>query len=294
MIEPELVEMPVVGGRLRAGKWGAGKPVAVLVHGITASHVVWGAVAQHLADITFVAPDLRGRGGSARLPGPFGLAAHARDVLAALDLFGVDKVVAAGHSMGAHIVADLAAAFPERVHSIVLVDGGLPLPLPPNANPDELLASLLGPALARLRRSFRSREEYFAFWRDHPAFAETGCWNEHVEAYLDYDLTGSAPGWRSRVSEEAVLTDGRDVLLNPSLRAHLAGVDCPVAMLRAPRGLLNQPSPLIPDGVVAEWRAILPQFTEQVIPDTNHYTILLGDKGSRGVAEHVLAAAAAR
>jgi lipase len=293
VIEPELVEIPVVGGGLRAGVWGPGGPVVVLVHGITASHVVWRAVARYLADITFFAPDLRGRGGSARLPGPFGLAAHVRDVLVALDFFGVAKVVAAGHSMGAHIVADLAAAFPERVHSIVLVDGGLPLPLRRNANPDELLASLLGPALARLRRSFRSREEYFAFWREHPAFAETGCWNEHVEAYLDYDLTGSAPGFRSRVSEEAVSTDGRDVLLSPSLRARLASVGCPVALLRSPRGLLNQPSPLIPDGVVADWRAILPQLTEQVIPGTNHYTILLGDTGSRRVAEHILEAAAA-
>jgi lipase len=286
--EPVIVSAPVVGGELRVARWGRGDSVVVAVHGITASHVAWRAVAQHLTGITVLAPDLRGRGGSAHLSGPYGIAAHARDVLAVLDHLGVEKAVAVGHSMGAHVVAELGATRPERVTRLVLVDGGLPVPLPPGANPDELLESTLGPALARLRRTFVSRDEYFSFWRAHPAFGETGCWNAHVEAYLDYDLTGSPPALASRVSEAAVLADGRDLLVNDSLRAHLFDVACPVLLLRAPRGLLNQSSPQVADRVVDEWRSILPGLAEEMVPDTNHYTLLLGDEGSNRIAQRIL------
>jgi lipase len=281
------MDVPVAGGDLKVARWGSGDPIAVAVHGITASYVAWRAVAQQLDGITVIAPDLRGRGGSAQLLAPYGMAAHARDVLAVLDHLSVDNAVAVGHSMGAHVVAELAASHPERVAGLVLVDGGLPVRLPPSANADKLLESILGPALARLRRSFSSRDEYFSFWREHPAFAETGCWNAHVEAYLDYDLTGSPPELTSKVSERAVLADGRDLLVNDSLRAHLSTVDCPVTLLRAPRGLLNQPSPQVADSVVQKWRAILPQLVEKVVPDTNHYTLLFGEQGSSSVAESI-------
>jgi pimeloyl-ACP methyl ester carboxylesterase len=286
--QPVIVGVPVAGGELRVARWGSGGPVAVAVHGITASHVAWRAVAQNLEGITVLAPDLRGRGGSAHLSAPYGIAAHARDVATVLDHMGVEKAVAVGHSMGAHVVAELAALRPERVTRLVLVDGGLPVPLPPGADPDELLEAVLGPALARLRRTFVSRDEYFSFWRAHPAFAETGCWNAHVEAYLDYDLAGSPPELVSRVSEAAVLADGRDLLVNDSLRDHLGDVACPVLLVRAPRGLLNQSSPQVADRAVDEWRSILPELTDEMVPDTNHYTLLLGEEGSNHIAHRIL------
>lgn len=58
---------------------------------------------------------------------------------------------------------------------------------------------------------------------------------------------------------------------------------CPVTLLRAPRGLLNDPSPLIPDEAVEPFRVALPQLVDEVVPDTNHYSILMG-KGTRVVA----------
>jgi len=286
--EPEMVAVQVPGGELRVARWGSGNPVVVAVHGITASHVAWRAVLQHLDGITVLAPDLRGRGGSAHVSGPYGISAHARDVVAVLDHVGVEKAVAVGHSMGAHVVAELAAAHPGRVTRLVLVDGGLPVALPPGADPDEWLESTLGPALARLRRTFVSRDEYFSFWRAHPAFGDPGSWNAHVEAYLDYDLTGSPPELRSKVSEAAVLADGRDLLAAESLRARMVEIACPVLLLRAPRGLLNQSSPQVPDRVVDEWRSILPDLTEELVPDTNHYTLLLGARGADRIAQGIL------
>src|SRR5215212_12048200 len=54
--------------------FGDGPQVAVAVHGMTASAMAWSVVARALPrEWTLVAPDLRGRGRSADLPGPYGL-----------------------------------------------------------------------------------------------------------------------------------------------------------------------------------------------------------------------------
>src|SRR6266705_2731937 len=84
-----LLNVAVDGGDMRVLLWGTGKRVAVAVHGITASGMSWQAVARHMPpDWTLAAPDLRGRGHSRDLPGPFGLDRHARDVVAVLRHFG--------------------------------------------------------------------------------------------------------------------------------------------------------------------------------------------------------------
>jgi len=136
-----LLNVAVDGGDLRVLLWGTGKRVAVAVHGITASGMSWQAVARHMpSDWTLAAPDLRGRGHSRDLPGPYGLDRHASDVAAVLRHFG-GRPVLAGHSMGAYIALLARDAYPELVRRLVLVDGGLPLPVPEGIDLD---ATLIG------------------------------------------------------------------------------------------------------------------------------------------------------
>src|SRR6516162_2237495 len=124
-----LLNVAVDGGDMRVLLWGTGKRVAVAVHGITASGMSWQAVARHMpSDWTLAAPDLRGRGHSRDLPGPYGLERHARDVVAVL----------------------ARDAQPQLVRRLVLVDGGLPLPVPEGTDLDAVLDTTLGPAIARL------------------------------------------------------------------------------------------------------------------------------------------------
>src|SRR3712207_2398670 len=89
---PEQLAVPVRGGDLATLHWPAespGAPVVVLVHGITGNGLSWARVAVGLgADVEVFAPDLRGRAGSATLPGPYGIRTHAEDVLALLDAVG--------------------------------------------------------------------------------------------------------------------------------------------------------------------------------------------------------------
>jgi pimeloyl-ACP methyl ester carboxylesterase len=294
-------EVPVAGGLLKVAR--AGPPVrdaeyvVLAVHGITASHQAWRAVARELGAETGVcvlAPDLRGRGGSAALPGPYGMAAHVSDLLALLAHVAAPPVVLGGHSMGAYVAARLAADHPDRVSSLVLVDGGLPIPVPSDANPDELLTKTLGPAAKRLGQVFK-RDDYLAMWRTHPAFAES--WNADVEAYVTYDLEPvadrEAPGAvRSVVSADAFKTDGEELLFDELARTALRRVRAPVWLLRAPRGLLDdERQPLIPADVFEEFAAARPEAHLENVPGTNHYTILLGDSpGPARVADAFRAA----
>ena len=287
--EPDaFVSVPVPGGELAVARWGKGRVSVLAAHGITASSVSWRAVARQLEDTstTLWAPDLRGRGASAPVGAPFGLARHAHDLLAVADHLALDRVVLAGHSLGAFVAVLAAAARPGLVDRVVLVDGGLPLPFAvEGVDPDALLDATLGPAIERLDRTFPSFAAYEAFWRQHPAFTQN--WNDDVEAYVRYDLAEAADGGlRSRVVADAVRADGRDLLLGhePIGRA-LEAIGCPVRLLRAPRGLLDQPPGLQPDELVARWAPRIADFTDGVVNDTNHYSILMGGRGAAAVAD---------
>lgn len=284
--------VPVAGGPLTVAVAGPGAPgtapLVLGVHGITGSHRFLAGLARNLAarDITFLAPDLRGRGASARLTGPYGLDAHVADVMAVLDYWGAERAVLAGHSMGAYIVARLAAAHPDRCAGVVLVDGGLSLPIPPGIDPDTVLEAVLGPALARLRMQFVSPEDYRDFWRCHPAIA--GRWNSDMEGCVDYDLDGPPGALRSKVVEAAVRADGRDVLDGAAAWAAIAAIQEPVVLVRAPRGLADDPNPLLPEAVVDQAKRTVPGIRDVLVEDTNHYLIVLGDREAAAVAAEIV------
>ena len=292
------LEVPVAGGTLCVGVAGApigtpDVPIVLAVHGITGSHRSWAPVVRHLGDgVTVLAPDLRGRGASAGIEGPFSLAAHVADLLTVLDHVGCPRAVLAGHSMGGYIVTRFAAAAPDRVSAAVLVDGGLPLPVPPDADADDLLAAVLGPSLARLQMTFPSVEAYKDFWRAHPAFSGEA-WTDDVVEFIDYDLGPPEAGpdgetvYRSRVSEGAVRADGRDLLDGDSARKAIHSLTDRCALLWARRGLQNEDRPLLAPEIIAEAQALLPHLAVSEVPNTNHYFILLGDRPAGVVADEI-------
>ena len=273
---------PVAGGLLAGGLWhpdAAGLPI-LAVHGISATHRSWDLVAGALDDRRVIAPDLRGRGRSNALPGPYGLERHADDVAAALDAQGVERAFVVGHSMGAFVSVRFAERHPDRIAGLVLIDGGLPVPNPVGVPTEALPAVLLGPALERLSMTFPDRGAYLDFWRRHPALGPY--WNDAIEAYVQYDVDGVEPSLRSSahpaaVAENAVQLDGR-----AGYDDALAAVPGPVDFFRAPRGLLDA-APLYPDAVVAEWSERMPQLVVHEVPDVNHYTIVMSELGAGSV-----------
>jgi pimeloyl-ACP methyl ester carboxylesterase len=287
-------DIPVAGGALALFRLGDGPGTAepvVAVHGITANSHAWLAVDRALEGrAALLAVDLRGRGASSGLPGPYGMEAYARDLLAVLDAGGLERAVLVGHSLGAYAVARFAADHPGRVRAAVLVDGGLTSPALQHVDPEPFLAAFLGPALARLDLAFASPAAYHDWWRAHPAFAQADVADADLCAYADHDLGGSAPELRSTVAKEAVRTDAHE-LFEIGKPAHRLTV--PVEMLLAPRGLQNEPTPMIAPELAAAWAAEAPsQRRVTEVPDVNHYTLVMGQSGARAVAQAIVRAAA--
>lgn len=293
--EYRTVDVEVAGGHLRVGVWEPAEPASpphtvLAIHGITASHRAWPAVVDALPGYRVIAPDLRGRGASNALPGPYGMAAHADDVAAALAALGAGRVTVVGHSMGGFVAAVLAHRHPELVERVVLVDGGIPLPAVPgmaDASPDELLQALLGPAVERLTRTFPSRAAYREFWQGHPAFAQ---WSDVVQQYVDYDLVESPAGLRPATAPDAVAHDSLDLYGGGPLLAALEhGFDVPAVLLRAPRGLLDEPGGMYPSEHAQEWVARVRGLRLGAQPDANHYTVIMGEPGVQAVVAAVTA-----
>jgi pimeloyl-ACP methyl ester carboxylesterase len=284
---PEALEVPVAGGVLHVARFGGGGTVVLGIHGITGSCMQLAPVARRLdSALSLVAPDLRGRGASNGLPAPFGMQAHADDCAAVLRAVGDRPVVVLGESMGAYVAVVLAARHPELVERLVLADGGIPLPVPHGLDPEAVVEAVLGPALTRLIQVFPTPESYLEFWRAHPAFGRD--WNDDVEDYLRYDLEPVDTGFRSRAREEAVRVDGGQHISEPTLiDSALRRVRCPVTLVRAERNLLDELPPLLADDAVAPWLSAPAGFTDSVVEDTNHYTLMFGDRGAARLAELV-------
>jgi pimeloyl-ACP methyl ester carboxylesterase len=278
-------EVPVVGGMLHVARAGppavAAECVALAAHGVTASLMTWRSVARELdRRICLLAPDLRGRGRSATLPGPYGMAAHVADLIAVLDHVGTRSAVLAGHSMGAYVLARLAAEHPERAAGLVLLDAGLPFPRPDDAG--EMLDSAVANAVMRLAITFPSADLYVHGWQAHPAFADA--WDDDIEAYARYDLVEDGRVARCAASAVAVRTDSTEMVLDDVTRTALDRVRAPVRLLRAERGLFNA-DPLIPADALQAFAAAHPSVRVEEVADVNHYTLVMGHgPGPRRVA----------
>ncbi|MBA2445080.1 MAG: alpha/beta fold hydrolase [Nocardioidaceae bacterium] len=284
----ETMDVSVSGGTLRVARLAGPGAMVLAVHGITATHLAWIEVAKALPTVTLLAPDLRGRGRSAALPGPYGFEAHVADLVALMDATDCERVVVVGHSMGGFVAVALAAWHPERVSRLVLVDGGLPLGRTDDPPPAGGIDAVLGPAAARLAMTFPSRAAYRDFWRVHPAIGPM--WTPSVQAYIDYDLVGKPPELRSSCSEEAMRVDGAQVVDHAATSATWGRVSVPTTFLRAPRGLLDAPPPLYPEESMATWSRGTATVEARTVADTNHYSILLGAAGAGAVAAAITAA----
>jgi pimeloyl-ACP methyl ester carboxylesterase len=136
--------------------WGGAASPLVMLHGLSGHARTWDHTAAALSDrYHVVALDQRGHGDSDWAP-EYGLRPMARDLLGFLDALEVREVTLMGLSMGGLVSFVFAAAHPERVARMVIMDIGPEIAPAGSANVASSLAA---------QDTFRSQDEAFAHAR---------------------------------------------------------------------------------------------------------------------------------
>lgn len=113
-----------LGYRLWRAPANRGRRALVLLHGLASNHTRWSEFTERTAlkqSWDILRPDLRGHGESFTRA-EIGLDIWCDDLKRLLDAEGYDRVVIAGHSLGAQVGYQFASRHPERVAGLVLID----------------------------------------------------------------------------------------------------------------------------------------------------------------------------
>ncbi len=109
---------------------GQGEPAFVFVHGWTCNKSFFSHQAEYFSKKhRVVSIDLRGHGESDRPEEDYPISGYADDVAYVIKELDIGPVVAVGHSMGGLVVLELAAAYPDSVAAIAMID---PAPFAPS------------------------------------------------------------------------------------------------------------------------------------------------------------------
>lgn len=243
-------------------------PAIVLLHGLSANaNEFGGLIHEGLAEShRVIAPDLRGRGRSAKPEHGYSMGEHAADVIALLDHLGLDNVVMGGHSFGALLSIYLAAHCPSRVTKVVVIDAAIFF------HPDT--EKLLKPSLARLARVLPSTDAYIEEMKG--AAHVAGVWDSAVEGYFRAELQENADGTaQSLTSASAVEQALRGVAAEEW--ADLVGrVAHPVLLLNASEGFGPPGSPpLVPPEHALTTAEAFGNCRYVAVPG-NHLTMVFG------------------
>ena len=261
---------------LAYGRVGEGANPILALHGITAQHRAFSAVARRLAHPDGMAAlDLRGRGDSEKPPaGNYGLEAHVEDVIRTLDHLGVERGAICGHSMGAFVALKVALLHPDRVSALVLLDGGWPRS---EEEPDEASAAAISEgmerAFRRLDMVFETPEDYLNFWFPNQNLIYNDLPPDLAD-YYRYDLQQVEGGYQPKASTDAAREDSDSVSSRAPTLAEMRGVSCPVTLVRAAEGFFPGTAPLISDETRDAMSAALDLRSDIVVAGSTHYTML--------------------
>jgi pimeloyl-ACP methyl ester carboxylesterase len=223
----------------------AGRTEPVLaVHGISSHRKLWSWLRAEAPDLTLVAPDLRGRGDSVDVQGASSVARHADDLVAVLDALGLDAVHVCGMSMGGFVAVELAHRHPDRVKSLVLVDGGFPMATAAGLT-REMLPAVFADRLGRLAQTWDSFEDYSAFFTSQT----TPLLDPADPLLLDY-LRHDLVDGRVRLSGTALVEDAESIFFGEN---HWESLTLPVRFLHAQWSTGADSAPAYPAEAVARF-----------------------------------------
>lgn len=235
-----------------------GRPVIAL-HGWLDNANSFARLAPQLKGLRILALDLAGHGYSQhRPPGAgYALADYAHDVLRVAEQLGWQRFALLGHSLGAIISVQLAAALPERVSHLALIDGVIP---PTGAEADA--GERLGLALqAQLRLDGKRKSVYKTLEEGVQARMKgmVAVSRDAAELLAQRGLM-PVPGGYSWRSDSRLTLPSPVRLSHAQAMAYVRRVNCPACLVVAADGMLARHAELLQQ---------LP-FEQQVLPGGHH------------------------
>jgi pimeloyl-ACP methyl ester carboxylesterase len=222
--------------RTLAGRiWGApGSAPLLALHGWRDNAATFARLAPELAaTLRFIAPDLPGHGRSSprHRDGTYEIWSYVEDVLELLDLLALERVILLGHSMGGAVACLCAAAFPEKVERLVLLDSLGPLSTTPDDAPAQLRKSLFQ------KRQWRPRERSYYPSRDAAiaARAKVGLAFDSAALLAARNL-GEEPGGWFWQSDRRLARANPLSLTEEQVQAFLRRIECPALLVKAAGG----------------------------------------------------------
>lgn len=223
------IELPHL--TLAALTWGAADaPPLVVLHGWLDNAMSFARIAPMLATrFQVIALDLPGHGASDHLP--LGAAYHfvdyVRTVRDALDALALPNAALLGHSLGGGIAALVAAAVPDRIERLWLIEGIGPLADDGSATLERFRKAFSPAKPASPSRTFASVDEVAA-----ARTRATGLAGELAAPIVRRNLRETASGWQWR-SDPRLAHASPVRLAESQVRALLAGIAAPTALLLA-------------------------------------------------------------
>lgn len=253
-------------GRLAALAWGEeGAPLWLALHGWLDNAASFSRLAPLLVErlgIRVVAIDFSGHGHSAHTPGDYAIWDYCDDVLDAAEALGSPRPTLLAHSMGAGVACLTAAALPERVARLALVDGLASVTTPADETPQQLRRGLLGHRRLPSRGARYADEEEAVMARvKGGATAVDAATIRAVVARNLATLPDGHLGWRS----DPRLVRPSPVRLTPEqVVACLAGIECPALLIEGETGILGEKA------AARVARNALPGLERRVLPGGHH------------------------
>ena len=198
---------------------GDGRDTVLCLHGLAGYAGEWAGTAERLSDLArVVAFDARGHGRSDRLPADVSRSAHVADAVSVIESLRLAPVVVVGHSLGGQTALLLAAARPDLVRGLVVVE----------ASPD----SGDGDAYVQVENSLRSWPTPFADHADAVAFFRSRGfpaqpWADGLEQRED--------GWWPRFDVELLARTVREAD-SRTYWAEWESIRCPIRVVRGANG----------------------------------------------------------
>lgn len=262
--------------QLAAKEWHAGASIKVIaLHGWLDNAASFDVLAPLLDDCHIIALDAPGHGYSdhRQQQATYNIWDDLLDVLAVADEMGWEKFHILGHSRGAIMSVLLTAAIPERVKSLVMLDGIFPPPFDIENSP-ALLGEFLkgyGSLATKRKPHYPSISAAITARRKATQLTEQAA-RKIVERGLQEDKEGYAWVTDSRltISSAFKLSDGH-------VRAMLNGIKSPNLLLVAKDGILSSRD-------VLERLEQFPHISYEVLEGKHHFHM---DEQAEKIAEYI-------